>query len=140
VNLLGAITAQVIYFLCILVFTSRLAERPEIGHGLGIVLLLTGIPLLCLLLSAPRLDRPPLYYVQIILMLVWLVLELLLDYILKVEFRQVRWIVYVTVFFGALGGMIGVAANAGKPWAVSSVVLFLVTALLAFVQRAKAGM
>ena len=68
--------------------------------------------------------------------------ELLLDYVFKIEFRQVRWMVisYVTLFFAGTGGMIGVAAEAGRSWSVSSVVLFLIMAVLAVVQRAKTGM
>ena len=40
-------------------------------------------------------------------MLAWLVVEALLDYILKIDFRQVRWMVisYVTLFFAAAGGI-----------------------------------
>jgi hypothetical protein len=42
-----------------------------------------------------------LYYIQIGLMLAWLVLELFLDYMLKIDFRHIRWavVVYVTLFF-----------------------------------------
>ena len=100
------------------------------------------IPLLYLAISAPRFHRPPLYFLQVYLMLAYLLLELLLDYVLKIEFRQVRWmvIVYVTVFFAGTGGMIGVAGHAGGHWTKVSVVLFLVMAVLAFLQRARTGM
>jgi len=83
-----------------------------------------------------------LYYIQIILILLFLLVELLLDYILKIDFRQVRWMVisYVTFFFAATGGMLGVAANGGRTWTISTVILFLVMAVLAFVQRAVTGM
>ncbi len=36
--------------------------------------------------------------------------------------------------------MIGVAANAGRGWAIVATVLFLIMAALAFVQRAVTGM
>jgi hypothetical protein len=83
-----------------------------------------------------------LYYIQIACMLAWLVLEALLDYILKVDFRQVRWIVisYVVLFFAGTGGMLGVASNAGRGWSVSAILLFLIMAVLTFVQRAITGM
>ena len=68
--------------------------------------------------------------------------ELLLDYVLKIEFRQVTWTVisYVMLFFAATGGMLGVAANGGRVWMISAVILYLVMAVLAFVQRAVTGM
>ena len=83
-----------------------------------------------------------LYYVQICLMLGFLLVELLLDYVLKIEFRQVRWMVisYVTLFFAATGGMLGVAAQSGRAWTVTAGILFLIMAVLAFVQRAVTGM
>ena len=69
-------------------------------------------------------------------------MEFLLDYALKIEFRQTRWMVisYVVLYFARTGGMLGVAANAGRGWTISAVILFLVTAVLAFVQRSVTGM
>ena len=47
-----------------------------------------------------------LYYVQISLMLAFLVGELLLDYVLEIKFRQVTWIAinYAVFFLALLGG------------------------------------
>jgi hypothetical protein len=83
-----------------------------------------------------------LYYLQIGLMLAWLVVELLLDYVLKINFRAVRWMVigYVTLFFAGSGGMLGVASLAGRGWIIPAGILFLVMAALAFIQRAVTGM
>ena len=49
-------------------------------------------------------------------------------------------IAYVTLFFAATGGMLGIAADAGKGWMYGSIALFLVMAVLAFVQRRMTGM
>ena len=124
-----------------LVFVCRLLGRPQYGQWIGYFEFLLALPLIYLLLKAPQLNRPPLYFMQIVLMLAWLVLELFLDYVLKIDFRQVRWIVitYVTLFFAGTGGMLGVAANAGRAWTIPAVILFLVMAVLAFVQRAVTG-
>ena len=75
-------------------------------------------------------------------MLAWLVVEALLDYVLKVEFRNVRWMVisYVVLFFAGTGGMVGVAANAGRRWSILAIILFLIMTVLAFVQRTVTGM
>ena len=75
-------------------------------------------------------------------MLVWLIVESLLDYILKIDFRNVGWMVisYVVLFFAGTGGMLGVAANAGRGWTILAAILFLVMAALAFIQRAVTGM
>ena len=99
------------------------------------------IPLVFLLVKAPELRRPALYYVQIGCTLAWLAVEALLDYILKVDFRNVRWMVigYVVLFFAGTGGMLGVAANAGRGWSTLAIILFLIMAALTFVQRAMTG-
>jgi hypothetical protein len=97
------------------------------------------VPLVWLLISAPA--RPALYYIQVALPLFWLLAELILDYILELDFRKNRATVicYVVLFFAAGGGLIGVAAPAGVLWTIISVVLFLAMAALAFIQRIKTG-
>ena len=75
-------------------------------------------------------------------MLAWLLVEALLDYILKIDFRRVRWMVisYVTLFFAASGGLVGIAANAGRGWAWVAIILFTVMTALAFIQRRVTGL
>jgi hypothetical protein len=140
-NLLGAIVAHVIYISSIVTFLSRLFFGVQAGHWIGIPILLTAFPLTYLLVKAPQLDRPPLYYVQVGLMLIWVVVLFLTDYVLRLEFRQTQWAVisYVMLYFAGMGGMIGVAAEAGRGWTISAVILFLVAGVLAFVQRAITG-
>ena len=141
-NLLGAIVAVAFYISAILVFIFRILSKPRFGHWIGYVELLLAIPLVYLLVNAPQLERPALYYLQIGLMLAWLLVEALFDYILKLDFRKVRWMVisYVVLFFAGTGGMLGVAANAGRGWTIAAGILFLLMAVLAFVQRAVTGM
>ncbi len=142
IDLMGAIVAIFIYLLSILIFSFRIADKPHYGHWLGYFLFLLAMPLLYLLVKAPQLQRPAIYYLQIGLMLLWLLAELLLDYIFKIDFRRSGWmmICYVTLFFTATGGMLGVASLAGRGWTIVSVVLFLVMAILAFVQRNLTGL
>lgn len=141
-NLLGAVTAITFIASAILVFVFRLLGKPQYGYWIGYFEFILAIPMIFLLLKAPQLERPALYYIQIGCMLAWLVLEALLDYILKVDFRNVRWIVisYVVLFFAGTGGMLGVASNAGRGWSVPAIILFLIMAVLTFVQRAITGM
>ena len=142
INLLGAITAVAYFMSMILIFVFRLLGKPEYGQWLGFVQAVIAIPLVgYLLFTARQLERSKLYNIQVSLMLAFLLVELLLDYILKIDFRQVRWMVicYVTFFFSATGGMIGVAGYAGQGWTISAIILFLIMAISAFVQRAVTG-
>jgi hypothetical protein len=141
-NVLGAVLAYSIYITVILIFIVRLMRRPALEHGLGLALMIAAVPLVYLLAVASAFRRPTLYYVQIGLMLAFLLVEFLLDYVLKIEFRNTRWmtIAYVMIFFSGTGGMIGVASQAGRAWVAPAIVLFLVMTALAFIQRAVTGM
>ena len=140
-NLTGAVLAVLIYALVIAVFIARLAGLSRVEYALGICLIVLVIPILYLLVAARESGRPALYFLQLILMIVYLLAELVLDYIFKIDFRSVRWmtIAYVTLFFAATGGMIGVASHAGRGWTYTSIVMFLAMTALAFAQRAITG-
>jgi hypothetical protein len=140
-NLIGAITTHVVFISSIITFSARIIFKLEPGHWIGIPLLLMVFPLGYLLLNAPKVDRPFLYYLQAILMLLFIILLFLVDYVLKFDFRQTQWMVisFVVYYFAAMGGMIGIASLAGRSWTISAVILFFVAAILAFVQRAVTG-
>ena len=141
-DLLGAILTVIFYSLSILIFVFRLCSKPHFGYWLGILMFVCAAPLVYLLIKAPELHRPTLYYVQIGLMLLWMAVTLLLDYILKINFRQIKWMVisYVILFFAGTGGLLGVATWAGRGWSILTIALFLIMAVLAFVQRRVTGM
>lgn len=140
-DFLGAIVAHVIFISSIITFSSRLIFGLKPGHWVGIPILLMVFPLGYLLLKAPELDRPFLYYVQVSIMLVWLIVLFLVDYVLRYDFRQTQWMVisFVVLAYAGLGGMIGIAALAGRGWTISAIILFLTAAILGFVQRAVTG-
>lgn len=141
-NRLGAVVAIVFFLSAILVFVFRLVGKPQYGQWMGYLEFLLAIPLIYLLITAPRYQRPPIYTIQIVCILVWLAVSALLDYILKIDFRSTRWMViaYVVLFFAGSGGLLGIAALAGRQWTTLAVALFLIMAVLAFVQRGVTGM
>lgn len=140
-NLLGAIVAHVIFISSIITFSARMIFKLQPGHWVGVPILLMAFPLVYLLIMAPKFNRPVLYYIQVVTMLVWLIILFVVDYVLKFNFRQTQWMVisYVMMYFAGSGGMIGVASNAGRGWTISAIILFLIAAVLAFVQRAVTG-
>jgi len=140
-DFLGAIVAHVVFISSIITFSSRIIFKLQPGHWVGIPILLMIFPLGYLLIMAPKFNRPFLYYVQIVIMLVCLIVLLLVDYVFKYNFRQTQWMVisFVVLYFAGIGGMIGIAAQAGRGWTISAVILFFIAAILAFVQRAVTG-
>ncbi len=141
-NLIGAIVANINNLLIIALLLARLAKRPQLEYWLGLLFICSIIPLGYLLFSGFLQKRPFIYFLWLGLMIFHLILELFLDYILKIDFRNTRWMVitYVTIFFGATGGMIGLASLAGRGWMLITVITFLIMAVLAFVQRAITGL
>jgi hypothetical protein len=140
-NILGAVIAHVIFISSIITFSARMFYGTRPGHWIGIPILLMAFPLLLLLVRAPGAERPPLYYIQVGLMLLWIITLFLVDYVLHYDFRTTQWMVisYVVLYFAGMGGMLGVAALAGRKWMISGVILFLIAGVLAFVQRAATG-
>lgn len=141
-DLIGAITANTYFLLMIAMLAARIAGLAQPRHWLGAVSVGIVFPLVYLLIAARSADRPPIYFVWLGLMILFLVVEVIVDYILKLDFRSDQRIVipYVMLFFGATGGMIGLAAQAGSRWAAVTGIMFLVMAALAFISRAKTGL
>ena len=142
INLYGAITANIINISTISIFIARLLEKPEVGHWIGLIIQFSIIPLFYLLYSAKSLLRVRIYYIWVGLMIVFIIVEFLVDWYPKIQFRNNLLIVipYVMLFFRATGGMIGVASLAGKKWTVVTVISFLIMFVPAFVQRQITGM
>ena len=140
-NLVGAIMANVYMLLIIALFTARILGWLEVGRWIGFVSSLVLIPLIYLLAAGFRTGRRRIYFAWLGLMVLFVLFELIADQILAVDLRSDQSVVipYVMFFFAATGGMIGVASQAGKVWTVTTVIIFFVMAILAFVQRAITG-
>ncbi len=141
-NQLGAYVAIFILLTTIFIFIFRLLNLQIEEYWMGIAFMLSAIPLVYLIITAVQFDRPTLYFIQLGIMISFIVAELFLDYILKVDFRHTKWmaISYVMFFFAGAGGMIGIASQAGKHWTIVSIILFFIMTGLAFYQRAKTGL
>ncbi len=141
-NYLGAFLALMILIAGNLVFIFRLMGLSKTEYWTGVAFLLMAFPILYLLYSAKELNRPVIYYLQLCLMLTFLIVEFILDYWFKIEFRSIKWIVvaYVTLFFASTGGMIGIASLAGRTFSIISIFLFFMMTFLAVFQRIKTGM
>ena len=139
---MGGICSLLALVLCILIFLFRLGGMPALERWMGILFMATAIPFAYLLITANAFERPGIYYVQMGAILLFILIELLLDYVFMIEFRKVRWLTisYVMFFFAGTGGLIGIASQAGKNWTMAAVALSLIMTFLAFYQRAKTGM
>ena len=141
IAIFGAIVAHIIFISSIVTFLSRLFFGIQPGHWIGIPLLLMVFPLIYLLLKTSEQNQSVLYYIQVGLMLFFIIVLFLVDYVFKLDFRNTQWMVisFVVLYFTGMGGMVGIASMAGRGWTISAVILFFVAGILAFVQRAITG-
>jgi hypothetical protein len=141
-NLVGAITANVYMLLIIAVFVSRILGWFEIERWVGFASSLIIVPLVYLFVVGLGTGRRKIYFVWLALMVLFALFELVVDQILRIDLRSAQWTVvpYVMFFFAATGGMIGVAMQAGKRWTRLTCAIFLIMAVLAFVQRGITGL
>lgn len=141
-DLVGAITANVYLLLVSVVFITRILDWLLIERWVGFASSLVIFPLVYLFVVGLRTSRRKLYFAWLVLMALFAFFELIVDQILMIDIRsaQCTIILYVMFFFAATGGMIGVAAQAGKAWSISTSIVFIVMAILAFVQRGITGL
>jgi hypothetical protein len=141
-NRVGGVVSLIALGLCILIFVFRLGGFSEIEKILGALFVACGVPFLYMLFLARTHQRPTIFYIQISVILIFILMELSLDYLFNIDFRNVKWmtVLYVMFFFAGTGGLIGIASLQGKRWGTVAIVLFLIMTFLAFWQRAKTGM
>ena len=141
-DLVGAITANVYMLLIIAVFAARILGLLEIGQWIGLASTLALIPLAYLFVVGLHTNRRRIYFVWLSLMISLLLFELIVDHMVRLDFRSATWtaVPYVMFSFGATGGMIGVAAQAGRTWAIVTTLIFIIMAAMAFIQRAETGL
>ncbi len=84
--MIGAITANVYMLLVIAVFIARMLGQLEIGQWIGLASTLALIPLAYLFVVGLHTNRRKIYFVWLVLMILFLLFELIGDYILRLDF------------------------------------------------------
>ena len=139
INLLGTIVANINNIILSGIFLARIYKYPRIEYWLGILFISSIVPIVIMFINAFESKQEWLYFVQLLLMISFIVVEFLFDYFLKIEFRNNQNIIipYLVLFYASLGGMIGIASQAGKTWAVITIVSFLVVLALSLFMHFK---
>lgn len=139
INLLGSVIANTNNILLIFLFLARIYKYPKVEYWLGVVFLLSIVPLTYMLIKAVESKKTMIYFVQISLMIGFIVVEFLLDYLLKLDFRQNQNYVipFLILFYASLGGMIGIASHSGKQWTVITVITFLLMTIISLIMHFK---
>jgi hypothetical protein len=82
----------------------------------GAIVVLTSIPFTILLIGYLKEKAEKKIIISLVIILLYLVLEIVLDYILKIQFRDILTlhIFYIIVFYAAAFSMIGVSFNINR--------------------------
>ena len=122
-NLIFGISAISFNLLVAGVFIATRHEKMQTVRKLGVVMIALGIPFTAVLIHMLRIDGNANVVLALAVVLVYLLAELLLDFIFKYDFRSrfVTHVPYILLEYGAFIGLIYTAfdISAGWGWAVS---------------------
>ena len=121
------VIANLTNLLLAVMFLYRARGRPGTGNAFGWVAVGLGIPLLAGALINAIAARPWWAIVLPGLLVLYDVVEFILDYLLKFDFRHSRWLgPYLLLYYLALMGMIGYAFAVGKPFGFVTLVTYFI--------------
>ena len=122
-NLIFGISAVAFNLLVAGVFIATRHEKMQTVRKLGVVMIALGIPFTAVLIHMLRIDGNANVVLALAVVLVYLLAELLLDFVFKYDFRSrfVTHFPYILLEYGAFIGLIYTAfdISAGWGWAVS---------------------
>ena len=100
------------------IFIATKKERPDLRAMFGVAFISLGIPFTIVFIHYLLEGRDLLTMVQFGFVLFYIAVELLLDYILKIDFRQkpLTHVPYIVLEYIALFGLIGIAFSIDRTW------------------------
>jgi hypothetical protein len=121
------VIANLTNLLLAVMFLFRVRGMPRIGGAFGWCAVVLGIPLLAAAVLNALDGRPWWTIVLPGLLVLYDVVEFLLDHVLKFDFRQSRWLgPYLGLYYLALMGMIGYTFAVGKPFGFVTLVTYFI--------------
>ena len=100
------------------IFVAQKKERPNLVRIFGILWLSLALPLAVVFIHYLVVGRPLWVMAYFGFIFLYILVEVLLDYILKIEFRQ-KWTIhapYIILEYIALFGLIGISFSVDRTW------------------------
>jgi hypothetical protein len=121
------IIANLTNLLLALMFLFRGRGRAKTGSGFGWAAVILGIPLLAAAILNASGGRPWWSYILPGLLVLYDLVEFVLDYLLKFDFRHSHWLgPYLGLYYLALMGMIGYSFAVSKPFGFVTLVTYFI--------------
>lgn len=125
VDLLVFIMANLVNVLLIGIFLSRARGMPRLEYYLGLILIILVLPLVWVVMFNLRHARPGWSVWLPIPLIIFLLIELVLDYFLKSDFRHGAGLwPYLFFFYTGLLGMMGYSFAVNKTWGFITLVTY----------------
>ncbi len=126
-NITVIVIANLTNLLLALMFLFRGKGKAKTGNAFGWVAVVLGIPLLAAAILNATGGRPWWAFVLPGLLILYDLVEFVLDYLLKLDFRNSRLLgPYLGLYYLALMGMIGYAFAVGKPAGFITLVTYFI--------------
>ena len=139
-DLVFVLSAIVFNLLIAGIFIAQKKERPKLVRTFGILWLSLAIPLAVVFIHYLIVGRDLWIMIYFGFILLYIFVELLLDYILKIEFRQkkITHIPYIILEYIALFGLIGISFAIDRTWGfLVSISFWILLASLIYLYRGR---
>jgi hypothetical protein len=122
------------------IFLSRPSGLQGLERGLGWMFIALAVPVaLCVVWNALA-GRGWWYVVLPSLLLIFMIVELVLDYILAFDFRSTRWLwPYLSLYYLALMGMIGYTFLVGRTYGFITLATYFLNLLATWYSHSRVG-
>ncbi len=139
-DLVVVVIANLLNLILSLIFLNRVFGRAEWEQWLGYGTLIMAFPLALIAIANLAARRSWVFWILPLMMVLFLVVEFVLDYWLKFNFRQTAWLgPYLLVYYLALFAMIGYSFLAGRPYGFITLVTYFINLAATFFSYARVG-
>lgn len=139
-DLAVVVIANWINLVLIMIFLNRVLGSAAWEHRLGYGTVMMILPLTAIAIMNAMAGREWGFWVLPLVMVSYLLVEFVLDYLLKFNFRGTAWLgPYLLVYYLALFAMIGYAFLVGKPQGFITLVTYFLNLAASFYSYRQAG-
>ena len=138
IDLLFILTGVAFHLLIACIYVASKHERFDLVRRLGSVVIALALPVCIMFVHSLLAGRPLRIMLYLAAILLYIGLELVLDFILKIEFRKnpAIHIPYIVVFYIACFGFIGISFSIDNSWGyVVSASFWILLASLIYLMR-----
>jgi hypothetical protein len=140
IDLAVFVIANLINLLITAMFLARARKLPQAGNVIGLVVVAMAIPLAAAVVMNLLSKRNWPFWILPLMTIAYCILEFILDYILKVDFRHSSLLIpYLISFYLGLFAMIGYTFLVGKRYGFITLVTYFINLAATFYSYARVG-